>query len=212
MRRDAVTAAHLVAAGVDITVIRSWPGHVSLDTTNRYAQANLETKRKALERVGRAVRAGKLPRWRHDHGILEQKRLAVLCHLDRVRFHRQRNPFDAATLAKVEYPHLGSGFLLRPLAAPMHENEHKLLPRIPRHRLPSAGTPSLLLFLVGHQRPRPARAWRAERHIHRIDHAVVADEVSLLANYRRHGENRILFDVEERLGSTVLLGDLGVVV
>ena len=34
---------HLVAAGVDIdiTVIRSWLGHVSLDTTNQYAQANL---------------------------------------------------------------------------------------------------------------------------------------------------------------------------
>ena len=71
MRRDAVTAAHLVAAGVDITVIRSWLGHVSLDTTNRYAQANLETKRKALERVGRGVRAEKLPRWKRDHGLLE---------------------------------------------------------------------------------------------------------------------------------------------
>ena len=65
------TAVHLVAAGVDITVIRSWLGHVSLDTTNHYAQANLETKRKALERVGRGVRAGKLPRWKRDHGLLE---------------------------------------------------------------------------------------------------------------------------------------------
>jgi integrase/recombinase XerC len=35
------TAVHLVAAGVDITVIRSWLGHVSLDTTNHYAQATL---------------------------------------------------------------------------------------------------------------------------------------------------------------------------
>ena len=71
MRRDAVTAAHLVAAGVDITVIRSWPGHVSLDTTNHYAQANLETKRKALERVEPRFKADKLPRWRRDHSILE---------------------------------------------------------------------------------------------------------------------------------------------
>jgi len=45
------TAGHLVSAGVDITVIRSWLGHVSLDTTNHYAKANLETKRKALEPV-----------------------------------------------------------------------------------------------------------------------------------------------------------------
>jgi integrase/recombinase XerC len=28
------TVVHLVAAGVDITVIRSWLGHVSLDTTS----------------------------------------------------------------------------------------------------------------------------------------------------------------------------------
>ncbi|MER9083120.1 tyrosine-type recombinase/integrase [Mesorhizobium sp. M0895] len=43
------TAVHLVSAGVDVTVIRSWLGHVSLDTTNHYAKANLETKRMALE-------------------------------------------------------------------------------------------------------------------------------------------------------------------
>ena len=45
------TAVSLVAAGVNITVIRSWLGHASLDTTNIYARANLETKRKALEKV-----------------------------------------------------------------------------------------------------------------------------------------------------------------
>jgi len=64
------TAVHLVAAGVDITVIRSWLGHVSLDTTNHYAQANLETKRKALERVGARSRASKPPRWRRDTSVL----------------------------------------------------------------------------------------------------------------------------------------------
>ncbi len=65
------TAVHLVAAGVDITVIRSWLGHVSLDTTNHYAQANLETKRKALERVGVRSKTGKLPPWKRDSSILE---------------------------------------------------------------------------------------------------------------------------------------------
>lgn len=65
------TAVHLVAAGVDITVIRSWLGHVSLDTTNHYAQANLETKRKALERVGPPSKAGRSPRWKRDGRILE---------------------------------------------------------------------------------------------------------------------------------------------
>jgi site-specific recombinase XerD len=32
-------AVHLVASGSDVTVIRSWLGHASLDTTNLYAQA-----------------------------------------------------------------------------------------------------------------------------------------------------------------------------
>jgi integrase/recombinase XerC len=65
------TAVHLVAAGVDITVIRSWLGHVSLDTTNHYAQADLQTKRKALERVAPPAKAGRLPRWKRDGGILK---------------------------------------------------------------------------------------------------------------------------------------------
>jgi len=60
-----------VAPGVDITVIRSWLGHVSLDTTNHYAQANPETKREALERIGLPSEAGKLPRWRRERSILE---------------------------------------------------------------------------------------------------------------------------------------------
>lgn len=65
------TAVHLVAAGVDITVIRSWLGHASLDTTNHYAQANLETKRKALERVGVPAPTSQPPRWKRDRSVLE---------------------------------------------------------------------------------------------------------------------------------------------
>jgi site-specific recombinase XerD len=64
------TAVHLVAAGVDITVIRSWLGHVSLDTTNHYAQANLETKRLALERLGSSSRPAKQPSWKQDRSVL----------------------------------------------------------------------------------------------------------------------------------------------
>lgn len=64
------TAVHLVAAGVDITVIRSWLGHVSLDTTNHYAQANLETKRQALERLENSSRPSKPPPWKRDASVL----------------------------------------------------------------------------------------------------------------------------------------------
>ncbi|MGE0023558.1 MAG: tyrosine-type recombinase/integrase [Hyphomicrobium sp.] len=42
------TAVHLLRAGVDINTIRAWPGHVSLDTTNIYAEVDLEMKAKAL--------------------------------------------------------------------------------------------------------------------------------------------------------------------
>ena len=64
------TAVHLVAAGVDVTVIRSWLGHAQLDTTNHYAQANLETKRKALEQVDPKLRPAKPPRWKRDADLL----------------------------------------------------------------------------------------------------------------------------------------------
>jgi len=63
-------AVHLVAAGVDITVIRSWLGHVDLDTTYLYAQANLETKRKALEQADPAARPGKPSRWRKNAELI----------------------------------------------------------------------------------------------------------------------------------------------
>jgi site-specific recombinase XerD len=65
------TATSLVAAGVDVTVIRSWLGHERLDTTNVYARANMETKRKALEKVDPSMRPGKPPRWKRDVELLE---------------------------------------------------------------------------------------------------------------------------------------------
>jgi len=64
------TAVHLIASGVDVTVIRSWLGHAQLDTTNHYAQANLQTKREALERVAPRARPSKPPRWKRDQDLL----------------------------------------------------------------------------------------------------------------------------------------------
>jgi hypothetical protein len=57
-----------LASGVDITVVRDVLGHAHLDTTSHYAQSNLETKRKALEKV--AARPGKPPRWKRDQDLL----------------------------------------------------------------------------------------------------------------------------------------------
>jgi site-specific recombinase XerD len=42
------TAVHLLRAGVDINTIRAWLGHVHVDTTNIYAEVDMEMKAKAL--------------------------------------------------------------------------------------------------------------------------------------------------------------------
>lgn len=42
------TATHLLRAGVDINTIRAWLGHVSINTTNIYAETDLAMKAKAL--------------------------------------------------------------------------------------------------------------------------------------------------------------------
>ena len=67
------TAVHLLRAGVDINTIRAWLGHVSLETTNRYAKIDLEMKATALEtcsvREGQSV-ASAVPAWREDCELL----------------------------------------------------------------------------------------------------------------------------------------------
>jgi site-specific recombinase XerD len=44
------TASHLALAGVDVTVIQEWLGHVSINTTCRYKGIPIETKREALRK------------------------------------------------------------------------------------------------------------------------------------------------------------------
>ena len=39
---------HLLQSGVEVNVIRSWLGHVSIATTNRYIEIDLAMKAKAL--------------------------------------------------------------------------------------------------------------------------------------------------------------------
>ncbi len=45
------TATYLLRAGVDINTIRAWLGHVSLSTTNIYAQIDLEVKARAVAQL-----------------------------------------------------------------------------------------------------------------------------------------------------------------
>jgi len=46
------TAMHLLQSGTDINVIRMWLGHVHLNTTHGYIEADLQMKRTALEKGG----------------------------------------------------------------------------------------------------------------------------------------------------------------
>lgn len=68
-------AVHLLESGVEVNVIRGWLGHVSLDTTNRYAELTLRAKAEALRAcepasAGSAVSHG-IGVWKDDKQLLE---------------------------------------------------------------------------------------------------------------------------------------------
>lgn len=64
------TATHLLRAGVDINTIRAWLGHVSVDTTNVYAEIDLATKAKALEICAILPDPGGPPVWKDNRDLL----------------------------------------------------------------------------------------------------------------------------------------------
>jgi site-specific recombinase XerD len=64
------TATHLLRSGVDINTIRAWLGHVSLATTNVYAEVDLEMKAKALANCEVENEKPVLP-WKEDKGLME---------------------------------------------------------------------------------------------------------------------------------------------
>jgi integrase/recombinase XerD len=65
------TATHLLRAGVDINTIRAWMGHVSLNTTNIYAETDLETKARALATCSPDTGCKKTKLWRKQPGLME---------------------------------------------------------------------------------------------------------------------------------------------
>lgn len=68
------TAVHLLEAGVEVNVIRAWLGHVSLETTNRYAEINLKMKAEALAVCEPTFELSEVshrgPVWRDDPELL----------------------------------------------------------------------------------------------------------------------------------------------
>jgi hypothetical protein len=62
---------HLFDAGVPLPYIRDILGHLDLSTTEIYARASTEAKRKALEAVHDQVASADLPEWNQDPGLLD---------------------------------------------------------------------------------------------------------------------------------------------
>lgn len=63
------TACHLVLAGVDINTIRAWLGHVSISTTNIYAEIDLTLKANAVALCEVGSRGPKR-RWKEDKDLM----------------------------------------------------------------------------------------------------------------------------------------------
>jgi len=63
-------AMHLYEAGVPLPYIRDILGHVELATTDIYARASTEAKRRALEAAYTDIVTDDLPEWNHDPGLL----------------------------------------------------------------------------------------------------------------------------------------------
>jgi site-specific recombinase XerD len=64
------TATHLLRAGVDINTIRAWLGHVSINTTNIYAETDLETKARALATCAPESGSVKIKPWKHQPDLM----------------------------------------------------------------------------------------------------------------------------------------------
>lgn len=69
------TAMHLLQSNVDLNMIRSWLGHVSIQTTNGYVEMDLEMKRKTLQSAEKLLPTPK------KRGLVWQKRPDILSWL-----------------------------------------------------------------------------------------------------------------------------------
>ncbi len=65
------TATHLLRAGVDINTVRAWLGHVSLDTTNVYAEIDLQGKATALAKCDITGEIPATKRWLKNPELME---------------------------------------------------------------------------------------------------------------------------------------------
>ena len=63
-------AMHLIQAGVNLIYIRDLLGHADVSTTEIYARADAETKRKAIENAYQPLTPDVLPDWTSDTPLI----------------------------------------------------------------------------------------------------------------------------------------------
>ena len=61
---------HLIQAGVNLIYIRDLLGHADVSTTEIYARADTETKRKAIESAYQPLTPDVLPDWTSDTSLV----------------------------------------------------------------------------------------------------------------------------------------------
>ena len=61
---------HLIQAGVSLIYIRDLLGHADVSTTEIYARADAETKRKAIENAYEPLTPDVLPDWTQDTSLI----------------------------------------------------------------------------------------------------------------------------------------------
>jgi hypothetical protein len=88
---------HLYDAGVPLPYIRDILGHVDLSTTEIYARASTEAKRKALEAVYDQVVSADLAEWNQDRDLLSWLTNLSANHHPVMRSARPSTPLAAGT-------------------------------------------------------------------------------------------------------------------
>jgi site-specific recombinase XerC len=61
---------HLIQAGVNLIYIRDLLGHADVSTTEIYARADAETKRKAIENAYEPLAPHAMPDWTSDPSLI----------------------------------------------------------------------------------------------------------------------------------------------
>ena len=61
---------HLLQADIPLVIIRDFLGHADVTTTEIYARADVDMKRRALEKIATPAAPRSLPSWQDDSALL----------------------------------------------------------------------------------------------------------------------------------------------